>query len=212
MQNMRRQFFIDKPFQSKYGAYVALTLLVTTGICAVGLYFGILGSVIESFSDANLYNEIQMAARIQDYEHAREPAQPSKLSSLRLFREVNLLSERQIDILEHILKRANKTLLWQSFLLIILIGCGSIFLTHKIAGPFYRFRKAFEAVKKGELNTRIHLRKNDEGMHVAESFNEMIGTLDNEVANLKKITRTAGSAELKPKLENELSKFKTTTS
>ena len=210
MHNMRRHFFIDKQFQTKYGFYVALTLLITSGVCAIGLYFAIWGSVIESFSDANLYNEIQMAARIQDYEHSRETAEPAKLSSLRLFKEVNLLSERQIDILEHILKRANKKLLWQSLLLFLLIGWGSIYLTHKIAGPFYRFRKAFEAVHRGELNTRIHLRKNDEGTHVADSFNEMIGTLDDEVSNLKKITRDTPSGELKPKLETELSKFKTT--
>ena len=206
---MRRHFFIDKPFQSRYGIYVSLMLLIVCGVSAIGLYFGIWGSVIDSFSDEKLYNEIRMAARIQDYEHSREPIPASKLSSLRLFKEVNLLSERQLEILKDILTRANKTLFWQCVVLFALLGCGSIYLTHKIAGPFYRFRKAFEAVKNGELNTRIHLRKHDEGKQVADAFNEMMDEFEGTAIKLKKISREANASEIKPKLEAELSKLKT---
>ena len=207
---MRRHFFIDRQFQSKYGFYIALTLMIVCGISAIGLYFGIWGSVIESFSDQNLYNEIRMAARIQDYEHSREPIPAEKLASLRLFKEVNLLSERQIEIFDEILTRSNKKLIWQSLLLFVLIGCGSIYLTHKIAGPFYRFCKTFEAIEHGELSSRIRLRRNDEGIHVAESFNRMMDSIEEKITSLKKITHDSGPAELKSRLETELSKLKTT--
>ncbi len=209
MKNMRRQFFIDKRFQTKYGLYITLTLVIVCGISAIGLYLGIWSSVIESFSDQSLYNEIRMAARIQDYEHSRAPIPSDKLPSLRLFKEVNLLSEHQIEILSDILKRSNKKILWQCLLLFFLIGCGSIYLTHRIVGPFYRFRKAFEAVGEGELNTRVHLRKNDEGIPVAEAFNTMMNNLEGRVLKIKQITRQAPSAELKSKLEAELSRLKT---
>ena len=212
MKNKRRHFFIDKPFQSRYGIYVTATLLIVCGASIFGLYFGVWGSVIESFSDEKIFQEIKTAARIQDYEHSREPLpQDPKLSSLRLFKEIDLLSARQREILEEILVRANSKLIPQAFLLIILIGCGSIFLTHKIAGPLYRFRKCFEAVKEGDLTARAYLRKNDEGMSSANAFNDMIKTLDGSMSNLKRIVRDSNAAELKPKLESELSKFKTTS-
>ncbi|MBI4387972.1 MAG: methyl-accepting chemotaxis protein [Candidatus Omnitrophica bacterium] len=210
MKNMRKRFFIDKPFQSRYGIYVAVTLLIVCGISLLGLYFGIWGSVIESFSDEKIFQEIKMAARIEDYEHSRMPTEPEKEpSSLRLFREVDLLSARQREILQEILIRANNRLLPQALILIVLIGFGSIYLTHKIAGPLYRFRKSFEAVKNGELNTRVRLRKNDEGMSVADAFNEMMQTLDTSIGSVKKKLRDTGPSDLKAKLEPELAKFKT---
>ena len=212
MKNMRRHFFIDRSFQSRYGLYVALTLLIVCGVAVLGLYYGIWSSVIESFSEGQIYNEIKTAARIQDYEHSREPAsQDLKLSSLRLFKEVDLLSARQREILEEILIRTNRKLIAQAFLLIIFVGFGSIYLTHKIAGPLYRFRKSFEAVKEGDLKTRIHLRKHDEGISVANAFNEMMKDLDTSITNLKNVVRESNPAELKTKAEAELAKFKTTS-
>ncbi len=210
MKNMRRHYFIDKSFQSRYAAYVALTLFVVCGISILGLYFGIWGSVIESFSDDNVLQEIRTAARIQDYEHARGPEPvTSELSSVRLFREVNLLSARQREIFEDILVRTNAKFLPQAFILIILVGCASIYLTHKIAGPLYHFRKSFESVKDGDLRTRIFLRKNDEGMTVANSFNDMIKSFDQSIGNVQKALKNSSGQELKQKLEAELSKFKT---
>ena len=211
MRNQRRHFFIDKSLQSRYAAYVAATLFVVCAAAVIGLYFGIWGSVIESFSEGQIYNEIRTAARIQDYEHARTPsAADTKLSSLRLFKEIDLLSARQREIMEDILNNANKKLMWQGFLLIVFIGCGSIYLTHKIAGPLYHFRKSFDAVKSGELGTRIHLRKHDEAISVANAFNDMMQSIDGSVSTLKKIARESSPAELKQKLESELSKLKTT--
>ena len=160
MKNMRKHFFIDKPLQSRYGIYVAFTLFVVCGACVLGLYFSIWSSVIESFSDEKIFQEIKTAARIQDYEHAREetPEDP-KLSSLRLFKEVDLLSARQREIMEEILVRSNARLVPTAFILIIFIAIGSIYLTHKIAGPLFRLRKSFESVRDGEFRTRIYLRK-----------------------------------------------------
>jgi methyl-accepting chemotaxis protein len=211
MKNRRRRFFIDKPLQSRYASYIALTLLIVCGASLISLYYGIWGSVIESFSDEKILQEIKVAARIQDYEQTREPMVPdAKPSSLRLFNEIDLLSARQREILEEILMRANIKLLPQFFLLIIFIGLGSIYLTHKIAGPLFRIQKSLDSVKNGELNTRIYLRKYDEAMSVANSFNDALKTLDASVSNLKKTVRESGSEELRSKLESELSKFKTT--
>lgn len=209
MKNMRRHFFIDKPLQTRYGFYIATTLFLVCGISVLSLYLGIWGSVIESFSDKQLFEEIKTAARIEDYEHSREPVVDEKLSSLRLFREIDLLSARQREIMKEILERTNSKLLPQAFVLILLIACGSIFLTHKIAGPFYRLKKSLESIQNGELATRIHLRKHDEGLQVADSFNQMAKTLDDTISRIRQIAHESNASEIKQKIESELSKFKT---
>jgi len=57
----------------------------------------------------------------------------------------------------------------------------SIALTHYIAGPIYRFEKSFEALKSGDLTHRIHLRKGDELKFLGSSFNETMGSLQENI-------------------------------
>lgn len=49
----------------------------------------------------------------------------------------------------------------------------SIFLSHRIAGPIYRIKKAMEEISKGNFDQRVTLRKNDHFMELQDSFNEM---------------------------------------
>lgn len=58
----------------------------------------------------------------------------------------------------------------------IVIGGGvtivfTLILTHRIAGPFYRFEKTLDAMNKKELSPIIVLRKKDEGKELAEKIN-----------------------------------------
>ena len=213
MHNQRHHFFVDKAFQTRYGVYVALTLLVVCAVSFVGLYFGIWGSIIESFSDEEVLHALATASRMQEYQNAREPVPVQSVpSSLRLFKEVHLLSARQREILSEILRRSHTKLVWQCYLLILCIAFGSIYLTHKVAGPFYRLRISLKSIQSGDLTTRIHLRKYDEGKQAAEAFNETANELDRRISHLKETVRTQESAQLKQTLEAELDRFKTTFS
>lgn len=210
-KNRRKHFLVDKPLQFRYGFYIGITLFIVCSISAIGLYFGIWSSVIRSFSDDQIRAVLQTASRLEEYEAARTPAVSRSMPpSLKLFREVSLLSLRQREIMNEILERANKNLLWPLVLLIISIGAGSIYLTNKIAGPFYRLRKSFEEIENGNLRLRIHLRKHDEAKPVADEFNKMVVSLDEAVQKLKQITRESEPRSLQSKLDSELSKFKTT--
>jgi methyl-accepting chemotaxis protein len=46
--------------------------------------------------------------------------------------------------------------------------------SHRVVGPGYRLRKAFQQVKEGDLQTRIRLRRGDHLTEVADSFNELL--------------------------------------
>lgn len=47
----------------------------------------------------------------------------------------------------------------------------TLFLTHRVAGPFYRFEKSLDSMLEKNISGNIHLRKKDEGKGVAERIN-----------------------------------------
>jgi methyl-accepting chemotaxis protein len=53
----------------------------------------------------------------------------------------------------------------------------SVLLSHRIAGPLYRFEKSTEEVARGNLSVRIALRQGDEFQDFQEKFNAMTESL-----------------------------------
>ena len=96
-------------------------------------------------------------------------------------------------------------------LLLISIGVGSIFLTHKIAGPLFKFGQYFQELAKGNLSIRIRLRKFDEARNLELRFNEMAAALDASVSKMKRIARETPREVTIEELKKELVKLKTTS-
>lgn len=66
------------------------------------------------------------------------------------------------------------------------IGIGVlIFLSHRLAGPLYRFENILDTIKKGDLTQRFKLREKDEFVDLANSINEHTDTLDKNMGHLK---------------------------
>jgi methyl-accepting chemotaxis protein len=60
--------------------------------------------------------------------------------------------------------------------LFIILGGGlvvivTLFLTHRIAGPFFRFEKALDGMIEGDISNKIILRRKDEGKELAQKIN-----------------------------------------
>ncbi len=68
-----------------------------------------------------------------------------------------------------------------ALMLALFVGASSILLSHRLAGPGYRFRKAFEQVANGKLGFRVHLRTRDELKSTAVAFNEMVDALESRL-------------------------------
>jgi len=81
----------------------------------------------------------------------------------------------------------------------IVIVIWSMLLTHRIAGPLFKIERYVETLRKGKLNGRIYLRKNDEGTELADSLNEFTQTLADDIAAIGCL-----SLEIKDKI-NDLS-------
>lgn len=59
-------------------------------------------------------------------------------------------------------------------------------LSHRIAGPLYRFEKVLEQVEAGDLTTKVKLRGTDQIADLAKAMNELIGSLNGRMGALKK--------------------------
>ena len=61
------------------------------------------------------------------------------------------------------------------FLLVIgggFVMLASLLLSHRIAGPLYRFETTLDNMQQGRLDNTIHLRDKDEGKELARKINE----------------------------------------
>jgi len=208
----RRHFFINKPLQLRYMLTFSLPLLVITLVSLAGLYFGIWGEVLDSFSDERILNDLLTASRLEQYEEARRsPTVAGEFSSLTFFRQAERLSARQQEAFKEILNKTNRSLAGKFFILLALIAAGTVFLSHKLAGPLYRFEAILSQMKRGEVGVRCHLRKFDEAQSVAQAMNETLEALDLQISQMKKIVREneRSPERLIPLLKEKLAQFKT---
>lgn len=70
----------------------------------------------------------------------------------------------------------------------------SLYLTHRVAGPLYRFEQSAQELKKGNLCLRIRLREGDELQGLAEALNATVKNLDEafiEVRDREAVERSA---------------------
>lgn len=63
----------------------------------------------------------------------------------------------------------------------------TLFVSHKIAGPLYRFKQTFHELTAGDLTRPVSLRNGDQLLDVAGDFNRMIMVLRAQLAEAKKI-------------------------
>lgn len=213
LSERRRHFLINKALQLRYLASLTLIVAVVTGVSLLSLYFGIWGGVLDAFSNEQIRNDLLTASRIQEYEEARipRPADDEGFSTLSWMKQSERLSQRQREVFKNILDQTNRGLAKKLALLLFFIAWGTIFLSHKIAGPLFRFQRIFETVAQGDLSTRCHLRKFDEAKAVAGTLNQALESLDLSISRMKKILQQHQKDPLRAveQLKTELSKFKT---
>ncbi len=84
------------------------------------------------------------------------------------------------------------TRVWPAvFLVFVFLAIHSIFVSHRIAGPLYRFRKIFRAVGDGDLSWHRPLRKHDYLGTEFDAINEMITSLRAKIKGIENPYREA---------------------
>lgn len=210
MKERRSRFLINKPLQLRFMAYISFTLILVSLAIILSFYFGIWGGVLDAFSDKQIQEDLLTASRISEYESARISSHEKTPSALAFFHQAERLSGRQREVFKDILDQTNKKLLIKFLGLLILIAWGSIYLSHKMAGPLYRFLVSLEELERGNMSTRIQLRALDEAKFLGAQLNKTTESLDKTFFRLKKIVSESSSPEqMKQDLHEELSKIHT---
>jgi signal transduction histidine kinase len=84
---------------------------------------------------------------------------------------VNQFHGESLAVIQHAI---TAKLFVRSLLLIFAIAIISVFISHRIAGPIYKFERIIEALAVGEKVPEITLRKNDEFYRLARAINDLI--------------------------------------
>lgn len=82
-----------------------------------------------------------------------------------------------IDKLAEIFDAVNAILIKWVAIFIVVIASLSVFVSHKIAGPVYRFERSAKVIASGDLTQRVRLRHGDELRELQDAFNTMTDAL-----------------------------------
>ncbi|MBA4373094.1 MAG: chemotaxis protein [Thermodesulfovibrio sp.] len=72
------------------------------------------------------------------------------------------------------------------------IGFLALFVTHRFAGPLFRFEKTLDAMIREDHSSVIRLRPNDEAKEVAELLNQYNDKISADLAELRKESEAVG--------------------
>jgi methyl-accepting chemotaxis protein len=76
--------------------------------------------------------------------------------------------------------------IWPAFpIALVLIVIHSVFFSHRIAGPLYRFRNVFKSISEGDLTVTTKIRKRDYLQQEAGSLGEMVGELRSKLTRIE---------------------------
>ncbi|MFH2092689.1 MAG: methyl-accepting chemotaxis protein [Pseudomonadota bacterium] len=85
-----------------------------------------------------------------------------------------------------------------------------LYISHKIAGPLFRFEKDIKRAASGDLTVQINLRKKDQLQSMAVVLNQMIQSMYTKVAYIDGKLAKIQSLEAEGKsVENEISRLRT---
>lgn len=179
----RRCYLIKKGFQFRVAIFITLLLVLVSASVALFIYFGIVGLIIPEFSDESMVAKIKTARRVKDYEIVRYGLPQSE--AIDIFKEAQLLSMHEKEVVSRILSRVNLHLLPRLFIFLILIGLLSLVISHRVAGPIYRFQNILREAEKGNFSPAVHLRKTDEFKELSGNFNLFFRSLSSQLNKIK---------------------------
>ncbi len=206
-KNRRRQFFINKPLQLRFMLYVSLPLVVVCAVSFFSLYLGIWADILSSFTDQRIQEDLITATRMVQYEEVRQNTPPNGLISIS--RSAEKLGLRQQEIFKEILNKANRHVAIKIIFLLFFVAWGTIYISHKIAGPIYHMLRIGRDIENGNYTARIFLRKGDEAHPLAEQMNATYQSLDQRLGRIKKWSKEKPPQEAIALIQKELEATRT---
>jgi len=90
----------------------------------------------------------------------------------------------------------------------VIVGIVTLLVSHKIAGPMFRFEKDIERIAGGDLKSHIHLRREDQFQEMVKTLNAMIDSLNSKVSEIRQeVAEQAGNMTLPETCRDEFDKL-----
>lgn len=90
----------------------------------------------------------------------------------------------------------------------IIVIVVTLLISHKIAGPMFRFEKDLEEISQGNLQKHIQTRQGDQFSSVAKNLNNMVGNLNEKLSevqgDLKRLAEAAIAQDLPQDFRDDL--------
>lgn len=167
----RTHFFIDRKFQGRYMMTFFVPMLILLLFMLFTLYFAsvtIIGTTTRIIKK-DIENKISLELQDQT-----EPSIEQYKSTLNGITEYIRVFSSNKEFKQTILS----SLMWVfgigMVLVMVQIVLLTVFFSHKVAGPVYRFEKVCHNMIAGDYTDEIHLRKGDEMQNLSLLLNEVL--------------------------------------
>jgi len=179
----RKHYFINKGLQLRYlFSFIipmSIFLILFCGIMAMLSQGLVERTIIEVKSDVEAILQNNSRNLGEQNEMYRETERQLRVKFLEY-------STGDNEFIFGIIKKTLIILGSGMLVILVVLGMLTVYMSHKIAGPNYRFGKFAESLKDGEINSRIFLRTGDEFQGTADSLNAMAESFESLFLGLKK--------------------------
>ena len=193
----RKHFFIDRKLQGRYMMTFFVPMIIMLVFMIFTLY--IASHSLVNTASSILRMDVQNMITLQ----FQDELEPSVAAYKNLLKDITGYL-RNFSENEKYRKAVVSSLLWVLgigiMFVIIQLVLLTIFFSHKLAGPVYRFEMVCHNVIEGKYTDTIVLRKGDEMKNLASLLNEVIAKSRERLTGLA----DAGSEEEKKKILDSL--------
>ncbi len=178
----RKHFFIDRSLQGKYMITFLIPMLIMLAFMLLTLYFA--SQAIISSTTRIMKREVENTIAVQLQDQTNPSVEQYRNVIDKLQNNVRDFADNG-DLKRELLT----TLLWifgiGLLLVVIQIVLLTIFFSHKLAGPVFRFEKVCHNIIAGDYTDHIKLRKGDQLQNLANLLNEAVRVTNERIGALE---------------------------
>jgi nitrate/nitrite-specific signal transduction histidine kinase len=194
----RKHYFIDRKFQVRYMLTFFVPMMIMLAFMVGTLYFAAITVIDATNRIIRQDIETTIILELQDQTEPSIDRYKAIVSDISGY--LKTLSENK-----KIKQKMLSTLLWVFgaglFIIIIQIVFMTVFFSHKIAGPVYRFESVCHGMIEGKYTDQIKLRKGDELQNLAGLVNVVVSVTGQRLHDLIHAPNDEKRKEIAAKLE-----------
>jgi nitrate/nitrite-specific signal transduction histidine kinase len=194
----RKHYFIDRHFQGRYMLTFFIPMFIMLAFMVGTLYYAAI--TLADSTNRIIRQDIETIITLELQDQAEPSVERYKAMANGISGYLKSLSENR-----EIRQRMITTLLWVFgtglFVVMIQIVFMTVFFSHKIAGPVYRFENLCHSIIEGKYADQIKLRKGDELQNLAGLLNMVVSINKRRLQDLIDAPDDAKRREIASKLE-----------